>query len=407
MLKILQVRNKDKYSIIAYAFAISSSLLNFKNIITTGSAALYRLNSTLNIALLVVCIAIYFYAFYKVRVLRLNSGAILKLIIICLFWIGTWIFNPYLFNNSYVVESISDFLIYVLPAFILLPMIYDFKALLSYYYKLRHVYLFVTLVTVFLILQNGAVQGAGERYLSYSMSFGRALILPTILYFSIWFRERKWIDLLGALFFVAVIIFFGSRFPLICIGTFVIFNILRSAKKNPLQSTILSILIIGSVMILVFGGEFLQNIFDLIFLKFGIRSRGLEKLFAGDILSDSGRSIIHQELIAQVNKSPIIGYGAGGGNVALNNGLAHGLIYDIFGNLGYLFGVIFILLVCLKIIKLWNVSKNKYAFREFLVICLCMFAPISTIQMGLWTANYMWYLIIIPTINVLQLPKEE
>lgn len=147
---------------------------------------------------------------------------------------------------------------------------------------------------------------------------------------------------------------------------------------------------------LIFGGTYINNVFNLIFSKFGIRSRGLSILLSGNLGTDSGRFIIYEELISQLNKHPFLGYGAFGGIVALNNGLSHSLILDIFSNLGYLGGVLFLLWFISRFAKLWKSSKNNMSKKEYILICICMFAPICLIQSSLWSANYLWYLLVMP-----------
>ena len=167
-------------------------------------------------------------------------------------------------------------------------------------------------------------------------------------------------------------------------------------KNNPRKSIGLIFLIIFGMMFLMFGTQYLEDIYFKIFEQFGIRSRGLSKLLSGDFAGDSGRKLIHRDLIHKINSSPVIGYGAAGSNVILDNGLTHSLILDIFGNLGYVMGGIFIVCVTIKIIKLFYKSKSDIYKREYIMICLSMFLPICTIQSSLWQANYMWYLIVMP-----------
>lgn len=391
--KNIMFTKKDYFAI---AFAVCNCLLMLKNIIITGSAVLYRNNSLLNIMLLCLCLCIYAFAYLKSGYVKVKKYPLFGVALILVFWIITYIFVPNMFTYSYVVEELTSFLIYSLPAFFILPKIEDYEQLQNEFLKLKIVFLITVIIAVILILKNGVIQGAGSRYAVYSMSFGRALIFPTLLYFSEWFNKNKKMDLVIGIFLTGVILTFGSRFPLVCIAFYIICKIMLNFKDNPVRSFGYISLIVSGVIFLIFGREYLVQFFNYVFEQFGIRSRGLAKLLSGDFAGDSGRSLIFREIIIKVNQSPVFGYGAAGANVALNNGLTHSLVLDIVGNLGYVGGFIFMLFVIVKVIKLWCESKCDYNKREFILLSLSMFLPISMIQSSLWRANYMWYLIVMP-----------
>lgn len=336
---VFEHRKKDYYII---AFVLSSSLIMMKNILITGSELLYEKNASLNIGLMFVCALIYIYAIIKQKKAKLNCRSFLILLTVIIFWLISMLTNKELLSYSYVLEDISSFVIYSLPAFFFLPMIKDYKKFIDEYHKIRHVFLIVIFISVILIMNNGYIQGSENRYLMYSMSFGRALIFPTILYFSAWFNTGKIKDLLCAIIISLFVLLFGSRFPLLCIGSFVIYKLIinRSIYKYKIYIMIFLFMII--FLIILFDYQIIDGISEYILSKFGIRSRSLSVLLAGDIGNDSGRSLIHNELMIHLKFSPIIGYGAGGSIVVLNNTLPHSIVLDIFGNFGFLFGSLFI-----------------------------------------------------------------
>lgn len=387
---------KNNINYFKYAFIFSSSLLMMKNILITGSSFLYSNNTKLNILLILLTVFIYFYAIYKEKHFIINIRAMFILILIFIFWLVTFCFNTSLLAYSYVLEDIQSFMIYSIPAFLFLPLVDDYNELMNILYKIRYLFLAVLLFTLFLIFFNGVVQGSGSRYMSYSMAFGRALILPTIVFISSWFNKGNIFDLFCSGLFCLSIVLIGSRFPLLCIGSFILIKLFFNLKNNPKKTLLFLSLLLIIFIFLIFGGTYINNVFNLIFSKFGIRSRGLSILLSGNLGTDSGRFIIYEELISQLNKHPFLGYGAFGGIVALNNGLSHSLILDIFSNLGYLGGVLFLLWFISRFAKLWKSSKNNMSKKEYILICICMFAPICLIQSSLWSANYLWYLLVMP-----------
>jgi hypothetical protein len=376
---------------IAFAFAISYSLLSAKNMLIESSAAFYNRNSTLNLFVAVVSVAIYVYVIlFKEKHLPIFRKQMLVLILVLFLWFFTYLINSSLFTYSYVREELSEFIIYSLPALLFLPMLYDCDELIVAFYKCRWLMFLAVCVSVILMMIYGRIQGSGTRYLVYSMSFGRALMLPCTLFISKWFRDHKIIDMLGSISCVLFILVFGSRFPLLCIG----FYTLCKAFQIPFSKARfvgLSICIISAVLLFL-NKDFIVNTLYSYFVKAGINSRSLSLLTNGSFSYDSGRLRIITQLVGEINKSPIIGYGAGGGNVALNNGLSHSFIFDVFANLGYVGGGIFLLISFIAIFQLYRHTK-KWSNKEFMMICISFFVPICIFQMSLWRASYFWMLI--------------
>jgi len=381
----------EKELYVAAAFAISYCLLTAKNILIQGSPSLYNANSKLNMLILIVSVLLYAYAILvKDNRLYLSSKQIFVIGAIISFWFLTYMFNENLFTYSYVEEELVFFLTYCLPALLILPGLRTCKLLLETFYKCRWFLFGVVCLAVILMLTNGQIQGAGTRSAVYSMAFGRALLLPCILLYSHWFKERKKLDLLGGIVCTLFIFLFGSRFPLLCIAAYIGWKLLQSRKS----ARLLIFICMGFVLvafIIVFSESILAWLNQAL-NSFGIQSRALSLINSGKFGYDDGRLLIYNELIAQINKSPIIGYGAGGGNVALGNGLSHSFILDVFANLGYVFGGLLLIVSAGRFSRLYRKNRQFYN-REFIIICLCLFVPMCAIQMSLWRATYYWYLL--------------
>lgn len=373
------------------AFVTSTCLLMGKNILIVGSSILNALNSRLNLLVLLISVVLYGYALFRDRFrLYVVPKQYTVIAFILLFWIVTYVFNSAAFSMSYVREEIVFFLKYSFPALIILPYAESCTSILEGFYKKRWLLLACCVFTVVSILLTGQIQGVGSRYAVYSLSFGRALIMPCLLFLSAWFRSYKVYDLLISIFIFGSIFLFGSRFPILCIGFYIVWKIcgLVKLKKSVIGMALLSIAIIFCYLLLD------NIIYTLnIFLQgLGINSRALSLLLNGNFSYDSNRFEMYEAIIQLVNKSPICGYGAFGGNYILNNGLSHSFVFDVFANLGYVFGGIFLVICGIAIINLFLHEKNEDN-REFFLICLAQFLPICIIQLSLWRATHFWYLI--------------
>lgn len=390
---------KDNYQTInnrsgkyaAIAFVISNSLLNAKNIIITGSPALYSINSKLNFTVATLSFLIYFWAIIvKESSLRFSRMQIAVILLIFSFWGISFLYNSNLFSYSYVREELIEFLIYSFPAIIILPLLGNCNILLDFFYKSRW-YLFVLIcLSVLMIIINGQIQGVGSRFEVYSMSFGKSLMFYNIIFFSKWFKDHDLRDLIASIIITFFILIFASRFPLLCIGFYLGWKFFESRKsKNNLLLFLLCLIV--CIFLIIFHNQIVNFLYNIV-LGFGINSRSLALLLDGNFRYDSGRTEIHRNLIEEINKSPIIGYGAGGGNIALNNGLSHSFVLDVFANLGYLFGGVFLLLSVLVLLKVYRQGSSKND-REFIIICISLFIPISYIQTSMWRASFFWIIV--------------
>lgn len=376
---------------IAMAFAFSNCLLNAKNIIVSGSEALYNMNSLLNNLVIMISLLAYMWAIFFVDKrgrIKLNQMVIIFLLLA--FWGVSYLLNTSLFTYSYVVEEFKAFIIYSLPALIVIPLQRDCNALVHGFQKYKWIVFWVTVITVGLMLLNGKIVTSGTRHEMYSMSFGRAVLLPCLLFYMEWFETKKKVSFLCAIFCTMAIFLFGSRFPILCIAMYLVWKTLLTkltAKKVAL--------LIGSAflfLIIFINLDYFIQTASNILMQFGINSRALTLLATSKFGYDDGRLAIYSELIKATNESPIIGYGAGGANIVLNNGLSHNFFLDLFANLGYIVGGIIVLISCISIFRLYKNNKGG-TNREMIIFCLCMFLPTSLIQTSLWRATYFWYLI--------------
>lgn len=188
-----------------------------------------------------------------------------------------------------------------------------------------------------------------------------------------------------------IILFIGSRWPLLCIGAFVIAKVFQNLilGKYQVGTLIISICFLG---LIIYFLPKLIFVISVILERMGISSRTINMLISDRIMSDSGRSVIRSNLIEQLNKSPFWGYGAFGSVIALNDETAHNFILDIMANFGYIIGsaiIISSILATIKTIK----NTNNSAIRELVLIYSAMIWPKATVGGSFWVAEAYWMLI--------------
>lgn len=377
---------------LAFVFALSNSLLICKNIIIAGNAWLASHNNKINILILIFSCLLYLSVLVQlVNIKIMNVRVFLFCIVILLFWCSTYIISPEIFALKTISEELQNFIIYCLPAIIFLPMLKDCNALMNNFYKFRWLMLFCTVISVLQMLIRGQIQGTSNNYAVYNMAFGRALMLPTILFFSKWFFTWKFRELVCGIFCVISIFLFASRFPLLCVITYIFVKVWKMRENIKVRITMM----FGGVIIIsviFFYKKICVWLYNVLNATFGINSRALLLIINGYFSYDSGRIDLFKQLIPKINESPIWGYGIGGSNIILNDSGAHSFILDVFATMGYCFGGIFLLISTIYIIQLCKRNKS-YFNQEFIIICICMFLPICAIQTSMWDSRYYWYLI--------------
>ena len=178
----------------------------------------------------------------------------------------------------------------------------------------------------------------------YNMSFGYALLLPTL--FLIYFNKNKILIFL----LILSILLAGSRGPLIPIFILIMVRMINSYSKKKLFFILLFVLI-GSFIVFPILLNYLSDV--------GISSRTLFLLLDGSLDSDSGRGYIYSLIWEKVLERPLLGYGLFADRVFL--GLyCHNIFVEIFLNWGIFIPLIlFIVLVYLGFFLYKKISKDE------------------------------------------------
>ena len=233
---------------------------------------------------------------------------------------------------------------------------------------------FITLVGVlytFFLLQ-------GRLYTEsiYNMSIGYSLLYPMVLFFS----SKKTFLQLVSFILMALVFFIGSRGPVIVFGVYVIISLLRRKRLSSVLPVILLALI-------VFYN--LDSIFVILEKFFGFESRSLYLLTSGEMLSHiGGREDIYATAKKALNEVPLLGYGIFGDRVALN-AFSHNFFIEVILDFGYIFGVTFLVIFFLIIIRTYLKSNSEN--RDILLIFFVM-SMVPLMVSGSFTKDISFYI---------------
>lgn len=374
-------KNQDEVVIFTIVFQIT--ILASKNMIVTTLQAANNFNSLFN-SLITVLMGILYIRCLVATKFRIRIESLYIVLLSASFIIITYLFNQKLFEYQYVRSAFEIFLVYCIPLIFFIPIIKDTDRLLKYFYIAAYFMCITAIICLFAIIAGA------QTVRNYSMSYGKAAMIPCIFLISKAFKEDHILDYILAFTCTVAIFVLGSRWPLLCIGAFLFYSITKKLYSNKKTFfPIISVLFITVLLSYLNYTELLRALSSTL-SKIGINSRTLTFLLNDNLLFDSGRSDIHSTLLSKLYESPILGLGAFGGNVAV--GLSHHFILDTWANFGFIFGsIILIYSILLTFDRYWSFRSSSYG--ELIMIYACMIWPKIMIGESFWSSDKYWMLI--------------
>lgn len=374
----------------AVAFHICG--LTCKNIIVT-STIMYKYNSIINIGLIFLIAMLYGnFVVVKKGMRVVPKKTMLLLCGIFVFWGISYIFDPRLFTDStfpynYVRKAAVFFIAYGMPLMLATSMLNDYTELEKKLYKHVDVLFYVTLISCFISRTSFGVSNAASD--GYSMSFGNNVLICFAILVMRYIDRRKKTDVIKMIILVAIIFIFGSRGPLVSVAAFAILILYKISKDR--KGFLIGFGIVTMIAVaFVFRNVLLDFLIEL-FNRYGINSRTLTLLKWGELAThDSGRSEFHGTLINAINKSPLIGIGAFGGEKTVS--MSHSFYLDVFANFGYLFGALLLLVIGIQILKLVTRYPNSTQAKLVLIYSFILF-PRGFFDDNVWGVEHLWIII--------------
>ena len=250
--------------------------------------------------------------------------------------------------------------------------IVDYQAL---YWSLVRISYVLAAVAVFpLILQFTSAKGD----VTYDIGFSYAMALPTIIHLAEFARTRKSLFLLLFLLECGMLLAVGVRGVFVCIAVAGLLLFFTS-RIDFLSKFICAVLLVfvGGICYF-FKAEIGQGLYEL-FASMGFESRTLHMLAVSDTegISLSRREIIWDVTWGLIERRPLLGWGLGGGIVALDQGLTdyydistypHNLYLEMMLNFGIPIGLGLSLWLLFSPLKLKRLSAKWCEFRYLFII---------------------------------------
>ena len=314
-----------------------------------------------------------------------------KMMIVTLVSILVTLLNLLFFqkNTSIFVDTAMSYYTMCFTGFLAISSIRDKNILKESLLKFSRI---IGLICI--VLMIGIISGAIERFNNgdYSMGLGYACLIPLLNLICAFIEKQKVYDFLGIVGLLFLLISYGSRMPLLAVGLFGVFFVIRylSANKKYLSCVCLCILIL---LLIVYYESILILLIEVL-SNWGINSRTLN-LIVYDLSHDSGRDTIYFLLLNQIVNHPFQIRGINAEYLVVG-GYAHNLFLELIYQFGILLGGLAVLFLLIKFFK--TISLKDYS-EENLFKWIFFFASIPQLMFSstLWTniGFWLWFAMII------------
>ena len=185
-----------------------------------------------------------------------------------------------------------------------------------------------------------------NRY-SYSMSLGYLLLLPAIFFFNKMLKDV--VSIFPFIISFLIILFCGSRGPLLSLAIYMLWNILLSETDTIIKRRTKILLLIFTMGIFIFYNR-IVNAFVLASNEIGIYSRTISMIEANNVMRDSGRNAIYLLNWQKIKEKPIFGWGICG-ELSYSNVYPHNLFIELCVDYGLILGALIIGLFVFSLLR--------------------------------------------------------
>lgn len=383
----IEIKRKTFDDYISDLIVIHLFLMCGKNMLVALVPFFYNNNSIFNLCIMMLFAVFYIRLFLRYNVFgRMSSWAILFLGVIGCFLFASIAFNGGLLESGNVVERLRTFVAYCIPLFIAFNASKDSNRIWEKMFKYNFILWIIATICFLTFMATGSTFQLDS---SYNMSYGNNLMFVILIFiFDYWinFHRRSLILSFISFFYLLAI---GSRGPVLSIGIAYIIVFIFIHKKSIGQYIIrFALSIIGFIGLLNWGTvvQILINICK----QFGIESRTISRLGSiSAMLYNSHRNVYHDGIKEALRHEPL-GLGAFGGDYTV--GLAHSFYWDIFANMGYIFGIIFIITFVFAIFyRCYAYRDNGYSY--LVLLFSIMLLPRGFFDGTFWGSYEMWVII--------------
>lgn len=283
-------------------------------------------------------------------------------------------------NFSNTIAAAPDILIISASLFLTAVSVRDFNLL---YDKLSQWAPVTIIFAMFMVVCTSIIGVVGTAETSYNMSLSYYVLVPTLLMYSNFIYNKKIIHILFFIIGVFVVLFMGSRGPLVCIILFVAVFSFKTLKLSVGNLITLGCVIAVGILIFVNYVDIAEFLYNWL-LDHNIESRTLYKLLIGDFFDDSDRRLIINEALYIIKRSPFgIGF--------MGDLTTHNIVVENVLWFGWGVGSVINLYLVYKVIKTLFIKMFRHNKISCLILIFFSYAiPDALLNLTVWGKDMFW-----------------
>lgn len=363
------------------------TLMGVKNILVQSMPFLFEINEQLNVMITALVSVLYLYAFFQTFGRKICTSG-------WLFWLfiaGSIVFTLLMFPQNTEVMS-QYYLRWIVVFFLtslLLTKLNTFEWL--QYYMLRGSYAMTLAGIAYAAFVFIVGHTVNSDWSTYSMSMSNVVMWAVMWQLHAYFKQGNKLSLLFAIAGLTIILFYGSRNPLLAI---VIYGLILTydkywKSKSPLSKPFIVVFTIIMLLLVANMKPILTAISNNLG-SMGISSRSITLFLSADTEDFStGRDDIHKDMYNLISDNSLIGTGVCGDETRIGE-MAHSLYLNIFSTYGIFIGVMFLIAIVLLTLRALKTAKGKE--HQILVMYICLVFPRGFTGGDMWTSDVFWWL---------------
>ena len=231
------------------------------------------------------------------------------------------------------------------------------------------------------------------------MLYGYRMLPGVIMMFYLYFRDKKPIDFLLAVFGLLELFIYANRGAVVAVVIFIIIYQLICVKSVKRLRNMFLLSLLAICIYFMIQPESLSLISDFL-NSIGIKSRNITKLLDGSV-SITGREYIYEQVFAELSKGNLTGLGLFGDRILLHGDYPHNFIYEILLQFGWLLGSLILAIFFYALGKILLSHKYESLRAESLVFTTTIM--IKLFLSGSYLHEYSFFFLLAYMLNIKRL----
>ena len=243
-------------------------------------------------------------------------------------------------GNTILENAIFVFFVLTFSGLVITTYLKDYSVLYKYMERFSYAVIFLAFVSYFFFTD----EKTNETYMSFSYS----ILLQTVFITLLSIKEFRMRRLIFSVMGFILLLIAGSRGALVSGLLCLVFYILIFSFKSPLRKITVIFLLLLLTFLVYNNFEVIIDFIDKVLTDMNIDSRNILLITRGKFTDDSGRSIIQETILENLN---LFGYGFFADRLIANGSYSHNLFIEFLYTFGILGGSLLSAILVFVIIR--------------------------------------------------------